>query len=123
MTTVGKSDLLEAVVQVLVLTTLREGGPKTIRTLTKQLLGRTAALTFICGASVSIATAKLEMSGWIRRERAASRNRVGRYVLTDAASRMLALEVRDRITFGAQWPEIDKALRAALQSPDREPDN
>jgi hypothetical protein len=49
--------------------------------------------------------------------------RVGRYVLTDTASRMLALEVRDWITFGAQWPEIDKALRAALQSPDREPDN
>jgi hypothetical protein len=116
MTTVGKSDLLEAVVQLLVLTTLRDGGPRTIRTVTKQLLTRAAALSFICDASVSMAAAKLEMSGWIRRERAVPRKDAGRYVLTDTASRMLALEVRDWAAFSAQWPEIDRTLRSAPQA-------
>ncbi|MGA8905985.1 MAG: hypothetical protein WB524_00065 [Acidobacteriaceae bacterium] len=120
MTTVGKSDLFEAVVQLLVLITLRDGGPRTIRTLTKQLLSKTAALTFIGAPSVSMAAAKLEMSGWIRKERAVPRNDVGRYVLTDTASRMLVLEVRDWINFGAQWPEIDKTLRNTLKSSDIE---
>jgi DNA-binding MarR family transcriptional regulator len=120
MTTVGKSDLLEAVVQLLVLITLRDGGPRTIRTLTKQLLSKTAALTFIGAPSVSMAAAKLEMSGWIRKERAVPQNDVGRYVLTDTASKMLVHEVRDWINFGAQWPEIDKTLRNTLKSSDIE---
>jgi hypothetical protein len=119
MTTMGKSDLLEAVVQLFVLTTLYDGGPKTIRSLTRLLLSRTTAVTFICDVSVSMAAAKLEMSGWIRKERVVPRNDLGRYVLTDTASKMLALEVNDWIAFGAQWPEIDKTLRAALKSPAR----
>jgi hypothetical protein len=67
MTTVGKSDLLEAFVQLLVLTMLREGGPRRIRALTKPVLDRTSTMPFISKASVFMAITKLEISGWIRK--------------------------------------------------------
>jgi hypothetical protein len=123
MTTVGKSDLLEAVVQLLVLTVLREGAPKTIRTVKRHLLAKTAAISFISESSVSMAATKLEISGWIRKERLVRRDDHGRYVLTDTAIRMFALEVRDWTTCGAQWSEIDRILRTVLRPLDRERDN
>jgi len=116
MTTVGKSDLLEAFVQLLVLTMLRESGPQKVRALTKQVLDRTSAIPFISKASVSMAIAKLEISGWIRKEISASPKDEGPFVLTDTASRVLPLEIRDWIAFGAHRSDIHRILRVALKS-------
>jgi len=116
MTTVGKSDLLEAFVQLLVLTMLREGGPKRMRALTKQVLDRTSAIRFVSKASVSMAITKLEISGWIRKEISASPKDEGPYALTDTARRVLPFEVGDWIAFGAHRSDIQRILRVALRS-------
>jgi DNA-binding PadR family transcriptional regulator len=115
MITAGKSDVFEAVIQILVLKILHEHGTANGPRIVKELLRKTDGLMVIEEASGYIALAKLASSGWIRSEECATSSRSGKYVLSSSASRCLTREMETWQGFVDQWPQIRRILNDVVR--------
>jgi len=115
MTTAGKSDVLEAVVQILILKVLHEGGTVEGQSIARELWRRVNGLIVIEEASVYIALSKLELSGWVKNQRSAALARSGEYVLSKSARKFLPQEIKEWQDFVEQWPQISLILDDVLK--------
>lgn len=113
MTTTGKSDVFEAVAQVVVLKILYERGIDRGDSLVKELRRRPRGLEPFQEASGYLAISKLESSGWIQRSMQID-PRSCSYQLSKTASRFLARELNDWRAFVEQWPRIQSVLKAIV---------
>ena len=116
MNTAGKSDIFEAVVQILVLRALQERGTAKSEWLVKKLQHQAHGVSHIEEHSVHIALRKLETSGWIKRERSApTAQQSGKWELTASASKCLPLEIKQWKSFIDDWPLIVSLVQAAIE--------
>lgn len=114
MTTAGKSDVFEAVVQILILTILHECGSADGSSIVKEMLRKTDSLIFVEEASGYIALLKLEASGWIKNRSYTATPRTGVYVLTKSARTYLPQEIKEWKEFVDHWPQISCMLNDAV---------
>jgi DNA-binding PadR family transcriptional regulator len=114
-TTSGKSDVFEAVVQVLILIFLHECGTADGPSIVEEMQRKTAGLIYVEEASGYIALLKLEASGWIKNKRSTATPRTGVYVLTKSASTHLHQEMKEWRDFVDHWPQINYILNGALR--------
>ncbi|HEY5255885.1 MAG TPA: PadR family transcriptional regulator [Acidobacteriaceae bacterium] len=110
MTTAGKSDVLEAVVQIIILKVLHDGGTMEGQSIARELWRKANGLIVIKEASVYIALSKLELSGWVKNQRSAALPRSGKYVLSGSARKFLPREMKEWQDFVEQWPQISLIL-------------
>lgn len=116
MTAIGKSDIFEAITQIVVLRILYERDETESRSLVRELRRRTKGLNTIQNASGHLALYKLESSGWIQRTTPSGANSEI-YRLSNTAKRYLAKEFEDWRTFVDQWPRIEHILQKVLGLP------
>lgn len=114
MTTAGKSDIFEAVVQILVLKSLHERGSAKSERLVKDLQQKAQGIAGMKEDSVYIALRKLENSGWIRKSTASVPRSSVKWELTQAANKSLPLEFRRWKAFMEDWPPILTLLKSDL---------
>lgn len=115
MTTADKSDVFEAVVQILILKILHERGTAEGQSIVKELRRRTDRLISIEESSGYIALSKLASSGWIRHEGYTATSRSGRYVLSKSASKHLPREMKEWQSFVDHWPQISCILNDVVR--------
>lgn len=113
MNTAGKSDIFEAVIQILVLKSLHERGSANSERLAKDLQRKTDGIPRIEEDSVYIALRKLETSGWVRKQ-SAGRRGSGKWELTLSATKCLPLEIKQWKIFTEDWPPILRLLKSNL---------
>jgi DNA-binding PadR family transcriptional regulator len=90
----GKSDVLDAVVEWMILRILEERGPTRALLLSRELRRRSRGTLSITDTAVSIALQRLELSGWLQNHQspaAPSKERV--YKLTRSAERYMPKEL------------------------------
>jgi DNA-binding PadR family transcriptional regulator len=114
MITAGKSDVFEAVVQILILTILHKCEAADAPSIVKEMLRKTDSLIYVEEASGYIALSKLETSGWIKNKRYTDTPRTGVYVLTKSARTHLSQEVKEWQNFVDHWPQINRMLNDAV---------
>ena len=114
-TTAGKSDVLEAVLQIFILKVLYEGGTIEGQSIVRELWRRVNGLIVIEEDSVYIALSKLELSGWVKNQRSAALARSGEYVLSRSARKFLPQEMKVWQDFVEQWPQISLLLEDVLR--------
>ncbi|MGC1783156.1 MAG: hypothetical protein WA708_11605 [Acidobacteriaceae bacterium] len=113
MNTAGKSDIFEAVIQILILKSLDERGSANSQLLFEDLQRKTHGIPRIEKDSVYIALRKLETSGWVRKKSAAARDS-GKWQLTLSATKCLPLEIKQWKIFTEAWPPILRLLKSNL---------
>lgn len=117
MNTAGKSDIFEAILQLLILSALQEHGPVKAAWLTRNLHRRISGVACIEERSLHIALTKLEISGWIKRGISASTARHSeKWELTKSASECLPRELKQWKIFIDNWPLIAGVIQAAVQT-------
>ena len=114
MNTPGKSDVVEAVVEILVLAAIQDRGTANSAWIVKTLQQQTDGLSSIEEHSIRIALRKLETSGWIRKTATPAR-RSERWELTTSANKCFPIEIRKWRGFITNWPLIANLLRDALE--------
>jgi len=114
MNTSGKSDVVEAVVELLVLSALQDRGATNSTWIVKTLQQQTGGLSLIEEHSIRIALRKLETSGWIRKTATPARQSE-RWQLTTSANKCFPIEVRKWRGFIKSWPLIANLLEDALE--------
>ncbi len=114
MNTAGKSDIFEAVIQILVLKSLHESGSAKSARLIKDLQRKTHGVPGIAEDSVYIALRKLENSGWIRKTSPTAAPASVQWELTLSATKGLPLEIRRWKAFMEEWPPILTQLKSDL---------
>ena len=115
MNTPGKSDVVEAVVEILVLAALQDRGTANSKWLVRSLQQQTGGLSSIEEHSIRIALRKLETSGWIRKKEVASRARQSeKWELTTSANKCFPVEIRKWKSFINDWLLIANLLRDVL---------
>ena len=116
MNTPGKSDVIEAVVEILVLAALQARGAANSTCLVKSLQ-QTGGLPSIEEHSIRIAIRKLEASGWIRKKGSTSTPRQSeKWELTTSAKKCFPIEIRKWKSFMNDWPLISNLLRDLLDN-------
>jgi DNA-binding HxlR family transcriptional regulator len=117
MNTPGKSDVVEAVVEILVLAALQDRGAANSTWLVRSLQQQTGGLSSIEEHSIRIALRKLEASGWIRKKGTASTARQSeKWELTTSANKCFPIEIRKWKSFMNDWPTIANLLRDVLDN-------
>ena len=115
-TTSGKSDVFEAVAQILILMILHECGAADGPSIVKKMLRKADSLIYIEEASGYIALLKLEASGWIKNNRYTATPRTGVYVLTKSARTHLPQEIKEWQEFVDHWSQIGCMLNEAISA-------
>lgn len=88
----GKSDVLEAVVEWMILRVLEERGPIRRLLLTRELRRRAQGALPLTDSAISVAVQRLELSGWVlTRSSGASKEEI--YRLTRSAERYMRKEL------------------------------
>jgi DNA-binding PadR family transcriptional regulator len=117
MTTAGKSDVFEAVLQILILHALEQHGASQPESLFKNLQRRISTVDCVEEHSLYIALSKLEVSGWVRRRTwGPSSRRSDKWELTRSARVRLPEELKQWKTFIDNWPLIAGLLQTAVQA-------
>lgn len=115
-TTSGKSDVFEAVAQILILTILHECGTADGPSIVKEMLRKADSLIYVEESSGYIALLKLEASGWIKNKKYTATPRTGVYVLTKSASTHLPQEIKEWQEFVDHWSQISYMLNEAISA-------
>jgi DNA-binding PadR family transcriptional regulator len=117
MNTAGKSDVFEAVIQILILSALQEHGASKSEWLVRDLQRRISGVDCVEEHSLYIALTKLEVSGWVRRGISGpTARRSEKWELTRSASTCLPRELKQWKIFIDNWPLIAGLLQAAVQA-------
>jgi len=117
MNTAGKSDIFEAVLQILILSALEEHGACKSELLVRDLQRRISGVDCVEEHSLYIALTKLEASGWVRRERSRpTASSSEKWELTRSASACLPRELQQWKVFMDNWPLIADLLQTAVQA-------
>lgn len=117
MNTAGKSDVFEAVIQILILSALEEHGACKSELLVRDLQRRISGVDCVEEHSLYIALTKLEASGWVRRGRSGPTARAAeKWELTRSASACLPRELQQWKIFIDNWPLIADLLQTAVQA-------
>jgi hypothetical protein len=117
MNTAGKSDVFEAVLQVLILSALLEHGASQPESLIRNLQLRISGLDCVEEHSFCIALTNLEASGWVRRRTwGPSTRRSEKWELTPSARIRLPQEIKQWKTFMDNWPLIAGLLQTAVHA-------
>ena len=115
-TTSGKSDVFEAVVQILILMILNDCGTTDGPSIVEEMRRKMNGLIYIEEASGYIALLKLEASGWIKNKTSTATPRTGVYALTKSASTYLPQEIKEWQYFVDHWPQISCILNDAVKT-------
>jgi hypothetical protein len=117
MNTAGKSDVFEAVIQILILQALEEHGASKSEYVVKDLQHRISGVDCVEEQSLCIALTKLEASGWVRRRIwGPTGRRCEKWELTQSARVRLPQELKKWKTFIDNWPLIAGLLHTAVQA-------
>ena len=117
MNTAGKSDVFEAVLQILILSALREHGASQPESLIKTLQLRISGVDCVEEHYLCIALTNLEASGWVRRRTwGPTRGRSEKWELTPSARVRLPQELKQWKTFIDNWPLIAGLLQTAVHA-------
>ena len=117
MNTSGKSDVFEAVLQILILSALLERGASQPESLIRNLQLRISGVDCVEEQSVCIALTKLEASGWVRRRTwGPTHRRAEKWELTQSARVRLPQELNQWKTFIDNWPLIAGLLQTAVHA-------
>jgi DNA-binding MarR family transcriptional regulator len=117
MNTAGKSDVFEAVIQILILRALEEHGASKSECVVMDLRRRISGVYCVEEHSLCIALTKLEASGWVRRRTwGPAGRRSEKWELTRSARVRLPQELNQWKTFIDNWPLIAGLLQTAVQS-------
>jgi DNA-binding MarR family transcriptional regulator len=115
MNTAGKSDVFEAVIQILILRALEEHGASKSECVVRDLQRRISGVDCVEEQSLCIALTKLEASGWVRRRTwGPTRRRSEKWELTRSAKVRLPQELKQWKTFIDNWPLIAGLLQTAV---------
>ncbi len=117
MNAAGKSDVFEAVLQILILSALLECGASQPESLIRNLQRRISGVDCVEEHSLCIALTKLEDSGWVRRRTwGPTKRRSEKWELTRSARVRLPQELKQWKTFMDNWPLIAGLLQTAVQA-------
>jgi hypothetical protein len=117
MNTAGKSDVFEAVIQILILSALEEHGASKSECLVRDLQRRISGVDCVEEHSLCIALTKLEASGWVRRRTwGPTTRRSEKWELTRSARVRLPQELKQWKTFIDNWAHIEGLLQTAVQA-------
>lgn len=117
MNTAGKSDVFEAVVQILILSALEEQGASKSERLVRNVQSRINGVDCVEEHSLYIALTKLEASGWVRRRTwGPTTQRSVKWELTRSAKVRLPQELKKWKTFIDNWAHIEGLLQTAVQA-------
>jgi DNA-binding PadR family transcriptional regulator len=117
MNAAGKSDVFEAVLQLLILSALREHGASQPESLIRNLRLRISGVDFVEEHSLYIALSNLESSGWVRRRTwGPIKRRAEKWELTPSARVRLPQELKQWNAFIDKWPLIARLLQTAVQA-------
>ena len=113
----GKSDVFEAVIQILILSALEEHGASRPESLVEDLQRRISGVDGVEEHSLCIALTKLEASGWVRRRTwGPTTRRLEKWELTQSAKVRLPQELQQWRTFIDNWAHIEGLLQTAVQA-------
>ncbi len=116
MNTAGKSDVFEAVIQILILSALEEEGASKSERLVSNVQRRINGVNCVEEHSLYIALTKLEACGWVRRRTwGTPKRRSVKWELTQSARVRLPQELKQWKTFINNWAHIEGLLQTALQ--------
>ena len=117
MNTAGKSDVFEAVIQILILSALEEHGASKSERLVRNVQSRINGVDCVEEHSLYIALTKLEASGWVRRRTwGPTTQRYVKWELTRSAKVRLPHELKKWKTFIDNWAHIEDLLQTAVQA-------
>jgi hypothetical protein len=112
----GKSDVFEAVIQILILSALEEHGASKPECLVGDLQRRIGGVDCVEELSFYVALTKLETSGWIRRRTwGPPKRRDLKWELTQSARVRLPQELQQWKTFIDNWAHIEGWLQTAVR--------
>ena len=117
MNTAGKSDVFEAVIQILILSALEEHGASKSERLVRDVQRRIDGVDCVEEHSLYIALTKLEVSGWVRRRTwGPATQRSEKWELTRSAKVCLPQELKQWKAFIDNWARIEGLLQTAVQA-------